>query len=94
MTENMTEKENRKQGLKSVLTAIPSWYRFLTMNTNQNIIARFRSHADSVTALVVRCASKPGFFDVSLRDDRGGVLQRIAALPLRDAINRARCLTN
>lgn len=63
------------------------------MNNTPHIVAAFRSHTDSVSAWVMRCATAPGFFDVLLRDDRGNLLERVCALPLHAAVHQARSMS-
>lgn len=58
------------------------------------LIAHFESHADSVAAWVTRSKTDPCVYDVTLRDDRKGLLERVCALPLDAAINQARALVH
>lgn len=59
-----------------------------------NLIAKFESHADSVTAWVTRSKTDPQAYDVTLRDDRKGLLESVCALTLSAALTQARALVH
>jgi len=58
------------------------------------LVAKFESHADSVIAWVTRSKTDPDTYEVTLRDDRKGLLERVCALSLDAAINQARALVH
>ena len=71
------------------MQSIPKQYIFLYMNA---LVAKFDNHADSVSAWVSRSKTDPHVWEVTLRDDRKGLLELVSALTLKQAVEQARML--
>lgn len=58
------------------------------------LVAKFESPLDAIVAYVTRSKTDPATFDVTVTDERSGLLEVMRALTLPAAITTARALTH